>query len=134
MAARFDFALLVPPEFAVDRVDEREDMLVVTARGAAATASCPACGVTSSRVQSHYIRQPTDLPCAGHRVRLRLLVRRFRCGVEGCPCQVFAERFGTMVLAERARRTGRLEELVHHREHSKSWGAAGIGLGFGLTG
>ena len=92
MGARFDFASLVPPGLVVDRVDEREDMLVVTARGASATASCPARGVTSSRVQSRYIRQPTDLPCAGRRVRLRLLVRRFRCRVEGCPRHVFAER------------------------------------------
>jgi hypothetical protein len=27
---------------------------------------------------------------------------------------MFAERFGTTVLAERPRRTGRLEEFVHH--------------------
>ena len=47
-------------------------------------------------------------------MRLRLFVRRFRCGVQGCPRQVFAERFGTRVLAAWGRRTGRLEELVHH--------------------
>ena len=64
MATRSDFASLVPPGLAVDRVDEREDMLVVTARGASATACCPACGVSSRRVQSRYIRQPTDTDAA----------------------------------------------------------------------
>ena len=48
-----DLASLVSPRLAVDRVDERENMLTVTARGASATASRPAWGVTSSRVQSH---------------------------------------------------------------------------------
>ena len=41
-------------------------------------------------------------------------MRRFLCGVPSCRRQVFAERFGTTVLAERARRTGRLEQVVHH--------------------
>ena len=64
-----------------------------------------------ARVQSHYVRRPADLPCAGRRV---CLLRRFRCGKPGCQRQVFAERFGTTVLAERARRTGRLDDVVHH--------------------
>jgi len=114
MAARFGFASLIPPGLAVDSVDGSEDALVVTARSNAVTALCPLCGAASDRVQSHYVRHPSDLPCAGRRVRLRLIVRRFQCGVPGCPRQVFAERFGTTVLAERARRTGRLEEIVHH--------------------
>ena len=114
MAAWFGFASLIPPGLEMDGIDDGEDTLVVTARSSAVTASCPLCGTVSGRVQSHYISQPSDLPCAGRRVRLRLLVQRFRCGVPSCPRQVFAERFGTAVLAERARRTGRLEEVVHH--------------------
>ena len=114
MAARFGFASLIPPGLEVDRVDDGETTLVVTARSTAATAVCPLCGVASSRVQSHYVRQPSDLPCSGRRVRLRLLVRRFRCGVSGCQREMFAERFAPTVLAERARRTGRLDEVVHH--------------------
>ena len=114
MASRFGFASLIPPGLAVDSVDDSKDALVVTARSNTLTALCPLCGAASDRVQSHYIRQPSDLPCAGRRVCLRLLVRRFRCSVPVCPRQVFAERFGMTVLAERARRTGRLEEIVHH--------------------
>jgi transposase len=114
MPSRFGFASLIPPGLEVDSVDSGENMLIVTARSHAATASCPLCGVVSHRVQSHYVRQPSDLPCAGRRVRLRILVRRFRCGMPGCVREVFAERFDAAVLAERARRTGRLEEIVHH--------------------
>lgn len=114
MAVRFDFASLVPSGLNVDSVDDGEDTLVVTTRSSSASASCPLCGAASRRVQSRYVRRPSDLPCAGRRVRLRLLVRRVRCGVAGCLRQVFAERFGTMVLAERARRTGRLDDILHH--------------------
>lgn len=114
MPFRFGFASLIPPGLTVGSVDGSEDALVVTARSNALIALCPLCGVASDRVQSHYIRRPSDLLCAGRRVRLRLLVRRFRCVVPSCLRRVFAERFGTTVLAERARRTGRLEEIVHH--------------------
>ncbi len=114
MAARFGFASLIPPGLAVDSVDGSGDAVVVIARRNAVTAACPLCGTISRHVQSRYFRQPSDLPCGGRRVRLQLLVRRFRCGMAGYPRQVFAERFGTTVLAERARRTGRLEEVVHH--------------------
>jgi transposase len=98
----------------VDAVGDHDGALVVTARSSTVTASCPLCGTPSHSVQSHYVRQPADLPCAGRRVRLQLLVRRFRCGLEQCQRRIFAERFGAGVLAERARRTGRLEEIVHH--------------------
>ena len=114
MAVRFGFALLIPFGLMVEAVVDSQTAVVVTARSNAATANCPLCGTASRNVQSHYVRQPSDLPCVGRRVRLRLIVRRFRCGVKGCQRQVFAERFGAKVLAERARRTGRLEELVHH--------------------
>ncbi len=114
MAVWFGFASPIPLGLTVEAVDGSDEALVVTARGSAAAGTCPLCGTPSRRVQGHYVRQPSDLPCAGRRVRLRLLVRRFRCTVSCCPRQVLAERFGTTVLAERARRTGRLEELVHH--------------------
>ena len=65
MAIRFGFASLIPHGLEVDSVDDGEGMLVVTARSNAVTASCPLCGAASRRVQSHYVRQPSDLPCVG---------------------------------------------------------------------
>ncbi len=74
MASRFGFASLIPLGLTVDTVAEHDGILVVTARSSASTAACPLCGTSSYRVQGHYVRQPSDLPCAGRCVRLRLLV------------------------------------------------------------
>ena len=125
MASRFGFASLIPSGLAVDSVDSGEDALVITGRSNALIALCPLYGAASDRVQSHYIRQPSDLPCAGRRVRLRLLVRRFRCVVPSCLRRVFAERFGTTVLAERARRTGRPADRRHREGVPVPAGRAG---------
>ena len=51
---------------------------------------------------------------AGWTVRLRLEARRFRCDAAGCRRRIFTERFDPDVLAPWARRTSRLDELVHH--------------------
>jgi transposase len=42
------------------------------------------------------------------------MVRRFWCDAVLCSRRIFAERFDEAVLAPRARRTGRLEMIVHH--------------------
>ena len=55
-----------------------------------------------------------DLPLCGRQVRLSVIARRFRCGAVLCGRQVFTERFAGDVLAPSARRTARLESLVHH--------------------
>ena len=65
------------------------------------------------RVHSRYLRQLRDLPLAGRGVRLSLLARRFRCDTASCPQQIFTERFSSEVLEPRARRTIRMELLVH---------------------
>jgi len=49
-------------------------------------------------------------------VGLRVKVRRFRCAAVLCGRQLFAERFGDRALAPMARRTGRLDDIVHHLE------------------
>ena len=51
---------------------------------------------------------------AGSAVRLRLQARRFRGDAVGCCRRIFTERFDPDVLAPWARRTNRLDELVHH--------------------
>jgi transposase len=42
------------------------------------------------------------------------MVRRFRCTVPACPARIFAERLGDRIAAPFARRTSRLELVVHH--------------------
>ncbi|WP_371865704.1 transposase family protein [Dictyobacter kobayashii] len=58
----------------------------VTATSQQATAICPSCQHTSSRVHSWYQRCPYDLPMSGNAVQLRLRVRRLR------PCRVLCNR------------------------------------------
>lgn len=101
-----------PAGLVVDAVEEGPDRIVITARPAGVTDSCPGCGIRSSQVHSRYERRLLDLPSHGRSVHLRVRVRRFRCGQAGCARQTFAERLGDAVAAIAARRTSRLEEIV----------------------
>lgn len=86
----------------------------MTVRLASEASACPDCGASSKRVHSRYRRQLADLPIAGRPVRLELLVRRFFCDEILCGRRIFNERFDADVLAPWARRTGRLDRIVHH--------------------
>jgi hypothetical protein len=55
-----------------------------------------------------------DLPLSGRSVELLVIARRFRCDAVLCGRQIFVERFANDVLASSARRTGRLDCIVHH--------------------
>ena len=55
-----------------------------------------------------------DLPSHGRAVQMRVTVRRFRCAEPGCRRRIFAERLGDAVAGRSARRTSRLELIVHH--------------------
>ena len=83
--------------------------IVVTTR--AEETSCPKCGQRSSRVHSHYVQVPADLPWLGCSVRLRLHVRRFFCTNPACQQKIFVERLPGVV-APYARRTARLADLL----------------------
>ena len=84
---------LVPPCFAVVRSEIDGDRAIVTVRSSASSGACPSCGGRSERVQSHYARRASDLPIAGRRVELEVLVRRFWCDAVLCGRRIFAERF-----------------------------------------
>jgi hypothetical protein len=55
-----------------------------------------------------------DLPLAGRSAQLVVIARRFRCEAVLCGRQIFTERFADGVLAPSARRTARLDCIVHH--------------------
>jgi transposase len=105
---------LVPEGFLVERTTIEDDRVVVWIRSRQSGSACPACGAISRRVHSRYVRRAADLPLSGRRVDWRVMVRRFRCDAVLCGRQVFAERFSNGVLPPLARRTGRLEHIVHH--------------------
>ena len=69
---------LVPAGLVVDRYEIGTAGIVVHAHGASPTSACPACGLLSSSVHSHYGRSLSDLPSHGRRLRIRLAARRFR--------------------------------------------------------
>ena len=75
---------------------------------------CPDCGQSSDRMHSSYERRLLDLPSQGRAVQMRVMVRRFRCADPNCRRRIFAEPLGDAVAGRSARRTARLEAIVHH--------------------
>ncbi len=114
MAALMSSRWLLPEGLVVESMRREADSLTVAARSAAGDAACPSCGGRSRRVHSRYLRSLQDLPCSGRVLRIRVMVRRFRCTMGSCPARIFAECLGAAIAAPFARRTTRLDRLVHH--------------------
>jgi transposase len=105
---------LVPAGFVVESAFCNADNTVITVRPTQSIGVCPSCGTVSRRVHSHYRRRVRDLPLSGLMVDLVVIARRFRCDAVLCGQQIFTERFPEGVLAPSARRTSRLDGIVHH--------------------
>ena len=103
----------VPPGFRVESAVDDGETTIITMRHMGLSSSCPDCAAASDRVHSRYSRRLSDLPLGGRRVRLIVVARRFRCDVSSCPRAIFTERFGRDILAPWARRTARLDSIVH---------------------
>ncbi|WP_261335823.1 ISL3 family transposase [Rhizobium leguminosarum] len=114
MTTKFRLSSLIPAGLIVERSDESNGVIIVSARAAADRPSCPLCSRMSDRVHSRYVRIIADLPCAGTKVQLRLSARRFICEMTFCRRRIFVERFGELVVPERSRRTARFDTVVHH--------------------
>ena len=114
MSSRKRLSSFIPAGLIVESTTESGETVVVRARAQADEQACPLCGKRSSRIHSRYVRTAADLPCAGRKVVLQLVARRFVCDAPSCPREIFAERFDDGIIAERARRTSRLECIVHH--------------------
>ena len=105
---------LVPRGFVVESAYYEGDKAVIAVRASGSVGLCPSCGTVSRRVHSRYRRHVTDLPLSGRIVQLLVIARRFRCDAVLCGRQIFTERFAEGVLAPSARRTARLDSIVHH--------------------
>jgi len=108
------FRSLSPAGLLIDDVVIERDRILIIARCRAAAGECPDCGERSRRVHSSYERRLLDLPSHGRTVQLRVAVRRFRCAMPGCPRRIFVERLHETVAGKSARRTLRLDAIVHH--------------------
>ena len=104
---------IVPPGFAADNAVSDGESLVIPIRATSTSSPCPLCGAFSDRVHGRYDRRLADLPISGRRVVLTLRARRFRCEAALCRRRTFAERFDGNILKPWARRTARLDEIVH---------------------
>ena len=105
---------LVPAGFVVESAFCDIETTVITVRPSQSFGLCPSCGAVSRRVHSHYRRRVRDLPLSGRTVELVIIARRFRCEAVLCGRQIFTERFAEGILAPSARRTSRLDGIVHH--------------------
>ena len=105
---------LAPCGLIIERIEPGADALVIIARPTAMSAACPTCGQQSNSIHSRYQRLLSDLPSQGKLVRIKVLARRFRCLVTDCRQRIFVERLDVAVARPFARRTSRLEGLVHH--------------------
>ena len=68
----------------------------------------------SARIHSTYRRSLADLPSHGRAVWIKLATRRFRCVRATCSRRIFTERLAATGAHPFARRTARLEGIVHH--------------------
>lgn len=105
---------LVPQGFVADSIENDGAVVRITIHAKSSIGCCPECGRMSGRVHSRYPRRLADLPLSGKSVQLILMARRFHCDAVLCGRRIFTERYGEGVLAPWARRTARLDHLVHH--------------------
>src|SRR3954447_10281658 len=108
------FQAVSPAGLVIDAVTAEADRLLIVARPVSLEAPCPECGRRSRQIHSRYDRRLMDLPSHGRAVHLRVRVRRFRCGNAGRPRMIFGEPLSETVAPRAARRTSRLEGIVHH--------------------
>jgi len=110
----FRSSALVPDGLVVESAVLDGAMAILIVRAASGASRCPGCGTTSERIHSRYRRRVADLPIAGRPARLLIVARRFYCDAVLCGRHIFAERFDAGLLAPWARRTARLDHIVHH--------------------
>jgi len=108
------FRSLSPAGLQITNVEIVLDRILIAARCRGDAGMCPDCGRSSKHVHSRYERRLLDLPSQGRAVQMRVTVRRFRCADPNCRRRIFAEPLGDAVAGRSARRTTRLEAIVHH--------------------
>ncbi|MFD4814538.1 transposase family protein, partial [Streptomyces sp. NPDC058418] len=76
----------------VDAIAVFGKSLRIRARCTGSGGVCPACGTSSRRVHSRYLRTLADTAVAGRTADIELTVRRFFCDAVACRKRTFAEQ------------------------------------------
>jgi transposase-like protein len=105
---------IAPTGLVIDKVEYAADQIRITRRSRFRVSIYPNCCRPSARVHSRYHCTLADLLSHGRPVRITLVARRFRCATSRCTTRIFVERFPPDVTATFARRTARLDSIVHH--------------------
>lgn len=106
-------AKLTPGGLAIDCVEIGSAKIIVTARLSTKIGTCPECGAVSGRIHSRYKRRLMNLPAHGRIVEINVETRRFRCVGTACRRRIFVQRLGDAVALPSARRTARMDSIVH---------------------
>lgn len=85
--------LLNTDQLSIQDIQIENGQILVLVESTRQKASCPCCGKESTKVHSHYLRYPLDLPWSQTPVILHLQAKRFFCVNDQCPKRTFAERF-----------------------------------------
>lgn len=115
MALRELTDLLDLPGIAVTGYRKGQDEIRLFVELEKASATCPHCGVRSTRRHSQKPVMIRDLPCFGRRVFLAIPRRRFKC--RGCE-KPFTEHLGFVEFATTF--TGRYEEYLYQQCYERS--------------
>jgi transposase len=103
--------LVVPATLCIIELKREDNTVIVHADTCSASARCPWCQQSSSRVHSRYNRTLADLPCSGQRVYWRITARKFYCTNGCCSGKVFAERLDEVARVY-GRRTVRQQQAL----------------------
>jgi transposase len=96
---------------AIEDVEDAGEVICVRARTRDEAVACPGCGTKTAHVHGYHEQTAADVPVDGHRVLVKVRVRRMRCSALGCPQQTFREQVPG-VLGRYQRRTTRLTGQV----------------------
>ena len=113
MCRKTHTATLTPAGLVIDGVEIGAAKIIVMARPSAKMATCPECGAVTGRIHSRYRRHLVDLPAHGRIVEINVETRRFRCVGTSCRRRIFVQRLGEAVALPSARRTVRMDGIVH---------------------
>jgi transposase len=126
--------LPTPHVLQLDYLVASDVMITLVERTCRPEATCPGCGRTGTRIQSHYTRTLADLPWHGIPVRLQLRLRRFCCDWPDCSTAIFTERLPALVepYSRRTRRQAQTLDQIGYALGAEAGARLAASLGLSI--